>query len=150
MTGPESAANRSPAFGEPVGLGLGLGEPVGVAVGEGLGEPVGEPVGDGLGLAHGDALGDGLGVPAGEPVGDGLAEPNVPASTTVEPFSTCTCMPDVMTGTCCPLSVRRVKRNVPQAVTLVCPITALLIDTDRVVPDGRLIDEPSTSSRWTA
>ena len=102
MVGPESEANRPPAFGDPVGLGLGLGDPVGepVGLGLGLGEPVGEPVGEGLGLAHGEALGDGLGLPLGDALGDGDAVPKVPASTTVAPFNTCTGEPFVIIGTC--------------------------------------------------
>ena len=149
IVGPVSPANKSPPFGEAVGLGDGLGVPFGEPVGEGLGVPFGEPVGDGLGLAHGEALGDGLGLPVGEPDGEGvgLAEPKVPASKTVVPFNTWTGMPEVITGTCCPSSVRRVKKNVPHELTLAVPITALLMETVTTVPDGKLIDDPSTSRR---
>jgi hypothetical protein len=108
---------------------------------------VGDPLGDGLGLAQGDALGEGLGLAFGDALGEGDAEPNVPASTTTLPFNTWTGMPAVMTGTGWPSSVWRLKENVLHGPTLVWPTTALLIDTVRTVPDGRLTDEPSTSRR---
>ena len=169
MVGPVSPANRSPAFGVPPGLGLGLGVPVGVPLGLGLGlgvpvgvpeglglgvpvgvpdglglgVPVGVPLGLGLGLAHGDGLGFGLGLPLGEPVGDGVAEPNVPASTTSTPFSTCTGIPDVTAGTFD--SIRNI--TVWHEVTVVCQRTALFTAIVITVPAARLTDQPSTSRR---
>ena len=95
IVGPESPANRSPLFGEPVGLGLGVGVPLGDPVGDGLGVPVGEPVGEGLG------------VPVGEPDGEGVGVtvPKVPARIVVPALLTDTGIPSVMTGTVPPLFV---------------------------------------------
>jgi hypothetical protein len=154
IVGPLSQAKSSPplglglGLGDPVGLGDGFGEPVGETLGLGLGVPLGEPLGLGLGLAHGDALGLGLGLLPGEALGLGLGfDPKVPESTTVLPSSIWIGEPKLMNGTCWPSSVRRLKKNVPHEPTVVWPATALLIDTVSTVPDGRLIENPSTSRR---
>ena len=174
-TGPVRLANKSPGLGVPLGLGLGLGLPVGVAlglglgktVGDGLGVPFGVALGLALGLGLGKTVGDGLGEPPGVPLGlavglalglgkgdpdgegVGVTEPNVPARMTF-PLASVSRMgvPTVTAGTGWPSFVSRLKKIVPNWLTVVVWLSApLLTITVRTVPAGRLIDEPSTSRR---
>ena len=100
---PFKPAKISPSLGEPVGLGLAVGDAVGEAVGLAVGEAVGLTVGEAVGLEVGEAVGEDVGELVGELVGDGDGfgppPPKLPITRIVEPFLTSTRSPSSVTGT---------------------------------------------------
>lgn len=156
--GPVSPANKSPKFGDGEGLGLPVGEtlgeglavPVGDTLGEGLAVPVGETLGEGLAVPVGETLGEGLPVPVGETEGEGLPDgdpvgetdgdgvvpptPKTPATSTVEPFRTCTAAPLLTTGTAWPSCVRSLSREFPKPSTVSWPMTLPSSNAVNTVP----------------